>query len=123
MNREGRGFVRRACRHCGGDGLFDGSEDSGRCLQCGRAIVDERMPIGPAVANPEVTSERAPSARPAVDTWIARHRHRRRADTTSSPSGISEQGSTFLSILAWIVVGLVAGLSAKALMPGKEPGG
>jgi uncharacterized membrane protein YeaQ/YmgE (transglycosylase-associated protein family) len=28
-----------------------------------------------------------------------------------------------LSILAWIVVGLVAGLIAKALMPGKEPGG
>jgi uncharacterized membrane protein YeaQ/YmgE (transglycosylase-associated protein family) len=28
-----------------------------------------------------------------------------------------------LSIVAWIVVGLVSGLIAKALMPGKEPGG
>ena len=28
-----------------------------------------------------------------------------------------------MSIIAWIVVGLFAGLVAKALMPGKEPGG
>jgi uncharacterized membrane protein YeaQ/YmgE (transglycosylase-associated protein family) len=28
-----------------------------------------------------------------------------------------------MSILAWIVVGLIAGFIAKALMPGKEPGG
>ena len=28
-----------------------------------------------------------------------------------------------MSILAWIVVGLIAGVVAKALMPGKEPGG
>jgi len=28
-----------------------------------------------------------------------------------------------MSILAWIVVGLVGGLIARALMPGKEPGG
>jgi uncharacterized membrane protein YeaQ/YmgE (transglycosylase-associated protein family) len=28
-----------------------------------------------------------------------------------------------MSIIAWIVVGLVSGLIAKALMPGREPGG
>jgi uncharacterized membrane protein YeaQ/YmgE (transglycosylase-associated protein family) len=28
-----------------------------------------------------------------------------------------------VSILAWIVVGLIAGLLAKMLMPGKDPGG
>jgi uncharacterized membrane protein YeaQ/YmgE (transglycosylase-associated protein family) len=28
-----------------------------------------------------------------------------------------------LSILGWIVFGLIAGLIAKALMPGKDPGG
>jgi uncharacterized membrane protein YeaQ/YmgE (transglycosylase-associated protein family) len=28
-----------------------------------------------------------------------------------------------MSILAWILVGLIAGFIAKALMPGKEPGG
>jgi uncharacterized membrane protein YeaQ/YmgE (transglycosylase-associated protein family) len=28
-----------------------------------------------------------------------------------------------MSIIAWIVVGLIAGLIAKALMPGNEPGG
>jgi len=28
-----------------------------------------------------------------------------------------------MSIIAWIIVGLVAGLIAKALMPGNEPGG
>jgi len=28
-----------------------------------------------------------------------------------------------MSILAWIVIGLVAGLIAKAIMPGKDPGG
>jgi uncharacterized membrane protein YeaQ/YmgE (transglycosylase-associated protein family) len=28
-----------------------------------------------------------------------------------------------LGILAWIVMGLIAGLIAKAIMPGKDPGG
>jgi len=28
-----------------------------------------------------------------------------------------------MSIIAWIVVGLIAGVIAKMLMPGKEPGG
>ena len=28
-----------------------------------------------------------------------------------------------MSIVAWIVVGLVSGFIAKALMPGNEPGG
>ena len=28
-----------------------------------------------------------------------------------------------LGILAWIVLGLIAGLIAKAIMPGKDPGG
>jgi uncharacterized membrane protein YeaQ/YmgE (transglycosylase-associated protein family) len=28
-----------------------------------------------------------------------------------------------MNIIAWIVVGLVAGLIAKALMPGREPSG
>ena len=28
-----------------------------------------------------------------------------------------------MSIIAWIVVGLVAGIIAKMLMPGKDPGG
>jgi uncharacterized membrane protein YeaQ/YmgE (transglycosylase-associated protein family) len=28
-----------------------------------------------------------------------------------------------MSILAWIVVGLIAGMLAKLLMPGKDPGG
>ncbi|MFK0191097.1 MULTISPECIES: GlsB/YeaQ/YmgE family stress response membrane protein [Kitasatospora] len=28
-----------------------------------------------------------------------------------------------MSILAWILIGLVAGAIAKALMPGKDPGG
>ena len=28
-----------------------------------------------------------------------------------------------MGIIAWIVVGLIAGFIAKALMPGKEPGG
>lgn len=28
-----------------------------------------------------------------------------------------------MGILSWIVVGLLAGLIAKALMPGKDPGG
>lgn len=28
-----------------------------------------------------------------------------------------------MSILSWIVVGLVAGILAKALMPGRDPGG
>jgi uncharacterized membrane protein YeaQ/YmgE (transglycosylase-associated protein family) len=28
-----------------------------------------------------------------------------------------------MSILAWIVIGLVAGLIAKAIMPGNDPGG
>jgi len=28
-----------------------------------------------------------------------------------------------MGILAWIVIGLVAGLIAKAIMPGKDPGG
>ena len=28
-----------------------------------------------------------------------------------------------MNIIAWIVVGLVAGVIAKALMPGNEPGG
>lgn len=28
-----------------------------------------------------------------------------------------------MSILAWIVIGLVAGLIAKAVMPGNDPGG
>jgi uncharacterized membrane protein YeaQ/YmgE (transglycosylase-associated protein family) len=28
-----------------------------------------------------------------------------------------------MSILAWIVLGLIAGAIAKALMPGKDPGG
>jgi uncharacterized membrane protein YeaQ/YmgE (transglycosylase-associated protein family) len=28
-----------------------------------------------------------------------------------------------MGILAWIVIGLVAGLIAKAIMPGRDPGG
>ena len=28
-----------------------------------------------------------------------------------------------LGILAWIIMGLIAGLLAKAIMPGKDPGG
>lgn len=28
-----------------------------------------------------------------------------------------------MGILAWIVIGLIAGLIAKAIMPGKDPGG
>lgn len=28
-----------------------------------------------------------------------------------------------MGIIAWIVIGLLAGLIAKALMPGKDPGG
>jgi uncharacterized membrane protein YeaQ/YmgE (transglycosylase-associated protein family) len=28
-----------------------------------------------------------------------------------------------MSIIAWIIVGLVAGFIAKALMPGRDPGG
>ena len=28
-----------------------------------------------------------------------------------------------LSILGWIIIGLLAGLIAKAIMPGKDPGG
>ncbi|MEU9234020.1 GlsB/YeaQ/YmgE family stress response membrane protein [Streptomyces subrutilus] len=28
-----------------------------------------------------------------------------------------------MSIIAWILIGLLAGLIAKALMPGKDPGG
>ncbi|HTK49820.1 MAG TPA: GlsB/YeaQ/YmgE family stress response membrane protein, partial [Gemmatimonadaceae bacterium] len=28
-----------------------------------------------------------------------------------------------MGILAWIVLGLIAGAIAKALMPGKDPGG
>jgi len=28
-----------------------------------------------------------------------------------------------MSILAWIVLGLIAGAIAKALMPGRDPGG
>ena len=28
-----------------------------------------------------------------------------------------------MSILAWVVLGLIAGAIAKALMPGKDPGG
>ncbi|MBV8201392.1 MAG: GlsB/YeaQ/YmgE family stress response membrane protein [Acidobacteria bacterium] len=28
-----------------------------------------------------------------------------------------------MSLLAWIVLGLIAGLVAKALVPGREPGG
>lgn len=28
-----------------------------------------------------------------------------------------------MSIIAWIVIGLIAGLIAKAIMPGRDPGG
>jgi len=28
-----------------------------------------------------------------------------------------------MSLLAWIVLGLIAGLAAKALVPGRDPGG
>ncbi|HEX8717725.1 MAG TPA: GlsB/YeaQ/YmgE family stress response membrane protein, partial [Gemmatimonadaceae bacterium] len=28
-----------------------------------------------------------------------------------------------MGIIAWIVLGLIAGLIAKAIMPGKDPGG
>jgi hypothetical protein len=95
MNREGRGFRRRACRHCGGDGWFDGSEDSGRCLQCGRAIVNEGMPVGPAASGADIASESAPSTRHATDTWMARHRRRRRASSVTSIAMKSKQGSNF----------------------------
>jgi uncharacterized membrane protein YeaQ/YmgE (transglycosylase-associated protein family) len=35
----------------------------------------------------------------------------------------ASKGVNPLSIIAWIVVGLLAGFIAKALMPGREPGG
>src|SRR5712671_2252173 len=34
-----------------------------------------------------------------------------------------EGGRAMLAILGWIIFGLIAGLIAKAVMPGKDPGG
>jgi hypothetical protein len=90
----GRGFKHRACRQCGGDGFFDGSEDSGRCLQCGRRIALADAPT--AAASGVVASLVAvPSSRNAAKTWITRHRERRRASKTTSPAVMTEQRRNF----------------------------
>jgi uncharacterized membrane protein YeaQ/YmgE (transglycosylase-associated protein family) len=43
------------------------------------------------------------------------------------PAILCRQGSgredNLVGIIAWIVLGLIAGVIAKALMPGKDPGG
>jgi len=35
----------------------------------------------------------------------------------------SRKGGSMLSILGWIIFGLIVGVVAKLLMPGKDPGG
>jgi len=89
----GRGFQHRACRQCGGDGFFDGSDDSGRCLQCGRPIalaVTSAPSLDSALA---ATQEVAPSTRHSAESWMARHRQRRREINSSHSTQVSKLGS------------------------------
>lgn len=41
----------------------------------------------------------------------------------SANKGVLMKGACAMGIIAWAVIGLLAGAIAKALMPGKDPGG
>lgn len=43
--------------------------------------------------------------------------------TALTASLYDQVGEVIMGIIAWIFIGLLAGLIAKALMPGKDPGG
>jgi len=50
-------------------------------------------------------------------------RHASREQDACAPMILPYEGGEGMSILAWIVLGLVAGALAKAVMPGDDPGG
>ena len=52
----------------------------------------------------------------AVDRWYVRCH-------VNGGSDAFDGGVHFMSILAWVVLGLIAGAIAKAIMPGNDPGG
>jgi uncharacterized membrane protein YeaQ/YmgE (transglycosylase-associated protein family) len=49
--------------------------------------------------------------------------HARRADCSLKRKLSVDEGGRNVGLISWIVVGLVAGLLAKWIMPGSEPGG
>jgi uncharacterized membrane protein YeaQ/YmgE (transglycosylase-associated protein family) len=46
-----------------------------------------------------------------------------RTRAAANPSPLPGEGKIIVGILGWIVLGLIAGAIAKAIMPGKDPGG
>src|SRR5215203_4286122 len=44
-------------------------------------------------------------------------------DSALHPQALARKGRVTMAILSWIVFGVVIGVIAKLLMPGKDPGG
>jgi uncharacterized membrane protein YeaQ/YmgE (transglycosylase-associated protein family) len=65
-------------------------------------------------------------SRPQTLRWDARHRNQR-STMYSTHDGYAlrpfSEVELLVGIIAWIVFGLIAGVIAKLLMPGRDPGG
>lgn len=65
----------------------------------------------------------APSVDSAATHLFARCADRSLVRNGSELTVLGERTESLMSIIAWILLGLVAGVIAKALMPGNDPGG
>lgn len=85
---------------------------------------------GPRAAIP-VISDTGVDGTPTAACACAQHDHEAKGDVWSGPIGAHDELTQpyptkrrrTTGIIAWIIIGLLAGATAKILMPGKDPGG
>src|ERR687894_670835 len=65
------------------------------------------------------------SARVSVETLMSlkRYSQARRANCPSIGKPLAGEGGRNVGLISWIVVGIIAGLLARWIMPGPDPGG